>query len=351
MKKKVLVIDIFNMFIRNFSSLPFVNDNGEHVGGILGSIQSMISVVDKFKPDMVYVAWEGKNSSERRRKTLKKYKEGRKFIGFNRHFETSEEDERESFKRQIILLKSIFDEFPIYQGQIEYLEADDVIAYLCTKLLKDEEYNKIIVSTDRDYWQLLGGNIICFRPIKAGKYPKNELVFCQKNDDKSASIITQDFDSKKEKSKVNVHPSNYILIKCFGEKTDNIDGIRGIGEKTVLKDFPFIVSLKESGDIYGIIDLIEYAKEQVKKGNNRYSKYISEENQALLIRNEKLIQLLEPDISLASVKSIESSLTASVPKLNLFKLRIKLKKEGIAPKRLDKWIETLQRLKPEKINL
>lgn len=342
---------MLNMYVRNFSSLPFTNDNGEHTGGILGSIQSIVSVTNKLKPDMIYIAWEGKGSAERRRKTLKEYKEGRKFTGFNRHFDTSKEDERESFRRQLLVLKNVFDSLPLYQGSVDYLEADDVIAYLCKKVLKSTEYDKIIVSTDKDYWQLLDDDITCFRPVKAGKYPKNELVLKQKNEDGSHCIVTLDYDSQEEKKRVLIHPNNYILVKCFGEKTDNIDGIKGVGEKTVLKDFPFLVSLKESGDIYGITDLVEYAKEQVLKGNTKYSKYISEENQSLLIRNEKIIQLLEPDISLASIKSIESSLTAFVPKFNLFQLRIKLKKEGIYPKRLDKWVEVFQFIKNEEIKL
>jgi 5'-3' exonuclease len=89
--KKVLLIDLMNMFVRNFSALRLTNDNGEHVGGAFGTLNSLQSQIKKHNPDIVSVVWEGKDSSERRRRMLKEYKEGRKFRGLNRHFQLIDE--------------------------------------------------------------------------------------------------------------------------------------------------------------------------------------------------------------------------------------------------------------------
>ena len=141
--KKVLLIDLMNMFVRNFSAVRLTNDDGEHVGGVYGTLNSLQSQIKKHGPDVVSVVWEGKGSSERRRKTLKEYKEGRKFRGLNRHFEYSQEDEKESFARQLHLLKECLDELPVYQPAVQYLEADDQIAYSCRNFFKNEQFSEI----------------------------------------------------------------------------------------------------------------------------------------------------------------------------------------------------------------
>ena len=344
--KKVMFIDMMNTFIRNFASLPLSNDNGEHVGGVYGTLNSMVSVINKFNPDLVYCAWEGKGSSERRRKLLKEYKEGRKFTGFNRYFDTSKEEETDSFGRQLRVLKEIFDVLPVYQGSVDYLEADDVIAYMCTKTLSGPEYEKTIVSTDRDYWQLISDSVRVFRPVKSKGKDIAELIIPRVISDIETVVSIQDYNLGEEKDFKPIHPKNYLLTKCFGEKSDNIDGISGVGEKTIFKDFPFLVSLKENGDIYTISDLISHSQDQIAKGNKRYTKYISEDNQKLLLRNEQLIQLLEPDISLKARDSIEKSLTAILPKFNKFQFRIKLKREGISPSRIDSWMSAYSSVRP-----
>jgi len=64
------------MFVRCFSSIRLSNDDGLHVGGVFGTLNSLQSQIRMHSPDIVSVVWEGKGSSERRRKTLKEYKEG-----------------------------------------------------------------------------------------------------------------------------------------------------------------------------------------------------------------------------------------------------------------------------------
>ena len=312
------------MFVRNFSAVRLTNDNGEHVGGVYGTLNSLQSQIKKHNPDIVSVVWEGKGSSERRRRTLKEYKEGRKFRGLNRHFEYSQEDESESFARQLQLLKECLDLLPVYQPAVQYLEADDQIAYSCRTFFKDEA--KVIVSTDRDFFQLVDNNTSVYRPVKTKENPKGEMI---------------DMDYMVEKE--DVFPPNYALLKAIvGDKSDNINGISGVGEKSVKRDFP-LLSTNEDMDVDNVL---EYASNQK---NKKYQKYI--DNESLLRRNYKIVQLLDVDVNIQSIQALEKSYENKDLKFNSYQLRLKLLSEDISPSNIDNWISSFMSVSREPVIL
>ena len=322
--KKVLLIDLMNMFVRNFSAVRLTNDNGEHVGGVYGTLNSLQSQIKKHNPDIVSVVWEGKGSSERRRRTLKEYKEGRKFRGLNRHFEYSQEDESESFARQLQLLKECLDLLPVYQPAVQYLEADDQIAYSCRTFFKDE--TKVIVSTDRDFFQLVDNNTSVYRPVKTKENPKGEMI------DMSYMVDKED-----------VFPPNYALLKAIvGDKSDNINGISGVGEKSVKRDFP-LLSTNEDMDVDSVLD---YARNQ---NNKKYQKYI--DNEDLLRRNYKIVQLLDIDVNIQSIQALEKSYENKDLKFNSYQLRLKLLSEDISPSNIDNWVSSFMSVSREPVIL
>ena len=322
--KKVLLIDLMNMFVRNFSAVRLTNDNGEHVGGVYGTLNSLQSQIKRHNPDIVSVVWEGKGSSERRRRTLKEYKEGRKFRGLNRHFEYSQEDESASFARQLQLLKECLDLLPVYQPAVQYLEADDQIAYSCRTFFKDEV--KIIVSTDRDFFQLVDNNTSVYRPVKTKENPKGEMI------DMSYMVDKED-----------VFPPNYALLKAIvGDKSDNINGISGVGEKSVKRDFP-LLSTNEDMDVDSVLD---YARNQK---NKKYQKYI--DNEDLLRRNYKIVQLLDVDVNIQSIQALEKSYENKDLKFNSYQLRLKLLSEDISPSNIDNWVSSFMSVSREPVIL
>ena len=322
--KKVLLIDLMNMFVRNFSAVRLTNDNGEHVGGAFGTLNSLQSQIKKHNPDIVSVVWEGKGSSERRRRTLKEYKEGRKFRGLNRHFEYSQEDETVSFARQLQLLKECLDLLPVYQPAVQYLEADDQIAYSCRNFFKNEA--KVIVSTDRDFFQLVDSNTTIYRPVKSKENPKGEMI---------------DLNYMMEKEFV--FPPNYALLKAIvGDKSDNITGISGVGEKSVKRDFP-LLSVKED---MGVDDILEYANSQK---NSKYQKYI--DNEELLRLNYKIVQLLDIEVNMQSIVALEKSYENKDLKFNPYQLRLKLMSEDISPTNIDNWVSSYMSVSREPVIL
>ena len=322
--KKVLLIDLMNMFVRNFSAVRLTNDNGEHVGGAFGTLNSLQSQIKKHNPDIVSVVWEGKGSSERRRRTLKEYKEGRKFRGLNRHFEYSQEDETVSFARQLQLLKECLDLLPVYQPAVQYLEADDQIAYSCRNFFKNEV--KVIVSTDRDFFQLVDSNTTIYRPVRSKENPKGETI---------------DLNYMVEKELV--FPPNYALLKAIvGDKSDNITGISGVGEKSAKRDFP-LLSINED---MGVDDILEYANSQK---NSKYQKYI--DNEELLRLNYKIVQLLDIEVNMQSIVALEKSYENKDLKFNPYQLRLKLMSEDISPTNIDNWVSSYMSVSREPVIL
>ena len=250
--KPVLLIDLLNLYCRCFSSIPLTNDDGEHVGGFYGSLNALQSYINKFSPSECIIAWEGAGSSQKRRKKLQDYKSGRKMVGMRRGFETSDETEKEAFASQLRALKEAMEFLPLKQVAVQYLEADDVIAYMCKNTIRDRK--KIIVSTDRDYLQLVDENTSVFRPVKTKTNKQGEFI-----------------DLEWMHQKENIHPANYAILKAVvGDKSDNIQGIKGIGEKTARNQIE-ILQEKNDHDVDGFI---EWAKGRSEK---KYQKYIENE--------------------------------------------------------------------------
>ena len=97
------------------------------------------------------------------------------------------------------------------------VEADDVIGYV-TQYSKFKEHQKVIVSSDKDFFQLCNGNTILYRPIQ--KTILNE------------ARVTEEY---------GIHPNNFALARAIcGDKSDNIKGIQGAGLPTIAKRFPFM---------------------------------------------------------------------------------------------------------------
>lgn len=334
---RILHIDQMNLFIRCFASLPFTNDQGEHVGALFGCLNSYCSLIKKFEPDIVLVAWEGKDSSKRRRDLMPEYKGGRKFHGFNKSvFGDDVEAETKALQNQLTRLKQYITNLPFYQASIDYLEADDLIGYSVEHLFNDEEnFQNIIVSYDRDYVQLVGKGTALYRPVKSKDYPKGQ--FCTED-----SVIEE----------MGCHPRNYLIVKCIvGDTSDAINGISGVGIKTVAKDFECLRALKNGTDIYtteDIFDICDCKLAEDPKKNKKYGKYL--EHRELIERNYKLMQLLDPNISITSVQAIERTFTNFVPKFKNTSFRLMLVKDSIAPRNITSWIDALTNIHPKSIS-
>lgn len=273
---RVLLIDGLNLFFRNFATINFMNKDGVPIGGMAGFLRSLGSLIQLTQPTGVYVVFDGQGSSTNRKNLLPEYKSNR---GINRitNWDTydSIEEEGESKVDQITRLIHYLQCLPVKIGMIDKAEADDMIAYLATKLSKERNSDVIIVSSDKDYLQLANPKITVYRPISKKFYKAKEVA-----------------------EEYGIHSDNFIIYKTLlGDKSDKIDGIRGLGPKTLLKHFPELIH--HSLDLDEIFEIAE-AKLTTHKV---FAKILHEQDN--LKNSYKLMDLKNPILDDRQINYIE----------------------------------------------
>ena len=226
----VLLIDGMNLFIRVFSAIPTTNEDGVHVGGIVGFLRSLAFNINMIRPTRAIIVFDGKGGSNRRRKIFPEYKMGRKMsYRLNRaHDFLTREEEQQMMIRQLNRVVEYLECLPVSIMNMEQTEADDVIGYLSKHIYRNSKTT--IVSTDKDFLQLVDKNTNVYSPTKKKMYDE-EKVF----------------------EEYGIHPKNFLLFRMFdGDKSDGIPGVNGIGKKTLIKLFPFMETEQkfELDDIY-----------------------------------------------------------------------------------------------------
>ncbi len=268
---RVLIVDGLNQFIRCWSSVPTMNDDGDHVAGITCVLKSIGFAVRKVNPTRVIIVFDGKGGSQSRKKIFSGYKEkrGQNKLKVNRQYKDmlNDEDERESMKRQYLWLSDTFDNLPVTTMIYDGVEADDVIAYITTTLLKENEQS-VIMSTDKDFLQLVSDDVTVWSPTKKKLY-----------------------DPEMVKEEFGIESNNLLLYRMLdGDPSDEIPGVKGVGIKTIHKRIPELCR-KEDMDLDELLEIVKSKVGKVKI----YNDILKAEPQ--LRMNEKLMQLYDVDIS------------------------------------------------------
>lgn len=303
---RLLIIDSLNLFIRNYVVKPYISKDGIPIGGVLGYLQSLQMLVREMNPTEVVICWDAPGGSVRRKQKLKEYKAGRKPIRLNRSFRNlTEEQERENKIWQTGKVLEFLNGLPVIQLMVEGIEADDIIAYV-SQHEKYKDWEQIIVSSDKDFFQLCTGLTTVYRPIQ-------KKLMTHVN-------ITEEH---------GIHPNNFALARAIvGDKSDNIVGIPRIGLKTVAKNFPFL----SEDNSATIDDLMNHCEALPKK-----SKAITSilENRTLIEDNYKLMQLYVPDISPIAAQKISYNINEFEPEFNRTDFVTMLARDGFHNVRLD----------------
>ncbi len=307
---KVLIIDGLNTFIRSFAVSPVTNDNGEHVGGITGFLLSIGYAIKTINPTRVIICFDGKGGSQRRRKIFPDYKANRMVrTKLNRTNAFGDKDsEDQNMKMQLGRLIQYLELLPVQLIAPQNIEADDSIAYLSKQVLKDS--NIFIMSSDKDFIQLVDERITVWSPTKKKLYFKDSVL---------------------EDYKIPAH--NYLLYRTLtGDKSDNIPGIRGTGIKTLEKRLPILFS-NEPITIDDIINECGNSDIKVLQSirNNRH----------ILDMNYRLMQLNEVDISGSSKEKIMHVADNRIPRLNSMKFKVMLLEDTLngAIRNPDFWLK------------
>ena len=252
---KVLIIDGLNTFIRVFSVIPTTNDDGIHVGGIVGFLRSIGYTINMIRPTRTIIVFDGKGGSNRRRKLFPEYKQNRKTkYRVNRAYDfASQADEKQNMMMQLARCVEYLETLPITVMSYDNIEADDTIGYLCRQVLTESKIT--VMSTDKDFLQLADERIKIWSPTKKKMY-----------------------DEKMVMDEYGINSHNYIWYRVLdGDKSDNIPGVRGLGLKTIKKKLPFLQE-NRIVDMDEVVNVLPDSKDTIEL-------------------NYKLMQLSDVDIS------------------------------------------------------
>tara|TARA_R100000030_G_scaffold42544_1_gene31992 strand:- start:2198 stop:3235 length:1038 start_codon:yes stop_codon:yes gene_type:complete len=305
---RVLIIDGLNQFIRVFGAVPALNDDGEHCGGVTGFLLSTAATIRRLKPTRVVIVFDGKGGSNRRKSVYKGYKEGRtgltklnRLAGYE-DLEDQQVSMRNQFKRLIEYLQIL----PITMTYIDYVEADDIIAYLANHYFKKEV---TILSSDKDFLQLVNQRIKVFTPTKKKMYTEKEVI--------------EDY---------GVTPQNLIFYRVLmGDKSDNIKGVNGVGIKTIESKMKFLTENDLSLDTF-----IEKCSSECE---DKLAKKLKD-NLDTINMNYGLMQLADPDISSSIKSNVRELMDTHRPQLDLveFKKMFMYDKLYTAFANVDSWL-------------
>ena len=290
---RVLIVDGLNTFIRCWSANPMMNDDGLHTGGVAGTLKSIGYAIKLINPTRCVIIFDGEGGSVKRRKIYPEYKQHRKStVRLNRTYEElSEKDSEEANKiKQLVRLAEYLQFLPVNILIADGIEADDSIAYCANEYFKDSMV--YIMSSDKDFLQLVSERVKIWSPSKKKLYGPAEVL-----------------------QEYGIHPANFVLFRSMdGDASDNIEGVKGAGIKTVVKYFPFLSDPIPRDVSY----VVQYAASNQGK-YKIYDKVV--ESAAILERNYALMQLRESIASAMSQLHINDCLTKTkIPRLERYGL-------------------------------
>ena len=207
---KTLLVDGDNLFKIGFHGVRELFVEGNHIGGVFHFLNTLRKQLVDNEYDKVIVFWDGKQNSKIRRELYPNYKLNRK--------NDMTEEKLESYYTQKNRVKQYLEECFVRQVEVEQNESDDLSAFYC-QIATDEE--KVIFSSDKDLLQLINESTSLYSPLQRYTY---------KNGDK---VKFGDY---------YIPHQNILTVKILmGDKSDNIQGIKRLGEKTFVKIFPEVL--------------------------------------------------------------------------------------------------------------
>jgi len=282
---RLMVVDGNNQYLRAYIINPTLSTNGQPIGGVVGMLKILQKLCKEINPDQIVICWDGEGGSSKRKSMNKNYKEGRNPIRLNRDVRNLTENEELANKIwQQTRLAEYFNQLPIIQFLYPNVEADDVVSYVVNHQ-HYADWQKVIVSSDKDFIQLIDDKTILFRPIQ------EEIL-----------------NVKRVLEEYSIHPSNFALARSIsGDTSDNIQGIKGIGLATIAKRFPILAENKN----YFISDLTNYAED---KDGSVYEKVC--DSVELIKENYDIMQLSSPQISIQTKTQIDNIIEEFTPEFN-----------------------------------
>ncbi len=216
--KKLYLVDVSAMFFRAYYAIrPLTAPSGLPVNAIYGFLSMIIKLLKEEKPEYLVFCFDRKEPSFRKQM----------YEGYKAHRTEMPED----LAKQVPYFKKLADLMGIPAFEIPGYEADDIIGGL-TKWGRHHNMEVFIVSGDKDFGQLIGPHVWLYDTMKDVRYDAQGVF-----------------------EKWGVRPDQFIdYLSIVGDTSDNIPGVKGIGEKGAIK---LLEQFKTLEDIYENIDKVE----------------------------------------------------------------------------------------------
>lgn len=292
-RKRLLILDGNSLLYRAFYAIPeLTTSEGIHTNAVYGFTSMLLRMIDEIKPDYIVTAFD-RSAPTFRHVEYGDYKAGRK--------KTPDE-----LSMQFPIVRELLTKLAINIFELDGYEADDLIGTLSV-VAETNDIDCYIVTGDRDALQLATDNV---------KVVINKKGMTEK----------EIYDRERMVTELGVTPKQFIDVKgLMGDKSDNIPGVPGIGEKTAYK------LIKEYGSIENLLDNIDNVSgKKLKESLVEYSE------QAIFSKKLATIVTDVPvDIDLEAIKSKEEfdikGIRELFYKLQFKSLLEKVEKIGGAP--------------------
>ncbi len=191
---RLAIVDISNLIYRAYYAVPELTaPNGQHVNAVFGVTNMLLSLIQNQKPTHILIAKDGPKSF-------------RSDISVD--YKANRSETPDNLKPQFELIDKLLDSFGMKHVVIPGFEADDIIGS-AAKTFSTSVDNVLIVSGDKDLMQLVNSNTFILDTMKNKLYGVNDVV---------------------ERYKVMPNQiADYLAL--VGDKSDNIPGVTGIGDK------------------------------------------------------------------------------------------------------------------------
>jgi DNA polymerase-1 len=316
--KKTLLIDGANLAKIGFTGVKDLYSDGSHVGAIYHFINTIRKFLEEHNYDKVVVMWDAENSSSVRKGIYPQYKGNRK--------SSMNEYQLESYLTQNARIKQYLEEVFIRQVEMVNNEGDDLIAYYCQKATNEDI---TIFSSDKDLTQLISDKVSVYSPNSKQYFKKGDMITI---------------------NKVQIPHYNVLTCKILtGDNSDNISGIEGLGEKTLVKLFPDVqvkpCTIDEIRVNAGILTQEKKSKvlENILTGKSK-SGILGEE---FYTTNKKIVDLSNPLITEDAKELVEQIINDTIDPAdrgykNLMRLMMEDGLFKYLPKNDEAWVNFLR---------
>ncbi|HYT05134.1 MAG TPA: DNA polymerase I [Gemmatimonadales bacterium] len=217
------LIDGYALIYRAFFAMiarPLTTRRGENTSAAWGVTNFLLRLLERRRPD--YLAWVHDVGESFRHQTYEAYKATR---------EKLTDELQQDFDRSVERIEQILDAFGVTVVGVAGYEADDVIGTLATAAAA-RGLQVVIVSGDKDFYQLIGPGIALLNPGRGGP----------------AAVEEHWVDHSNASERLGVPPERVVdYLALVGDSSDNVPGVKGVGEKTALE------LLTTFGDLDGIL--------------------------------------------------------------------------------------------------